>query len=101
EIVPLRYHNGNVFMVRARTLADYREMTGGLGEWDPWEGQAPASSASVRLAGECRNRVHDTQGAAVIVPVKDRCDVPDCPKAGRLYARGRRCDEHKPRGGIW
>ena len=59
QLVPLRYRNGNVFLVSPEDFARYQDDTGGLGDWSP--GGKPARVRGYRQQpDECWNPVHDS-----------------------------------------
>jgi len=59
EIVPLRYWNGNVFLVASADFYRYQDMTGGLGAWVPITGLAPGRSSAPLGPEPCHNPTHN------------------------------------------
>jgi hypothetical protein len=87
EIVPLRYWNGNVFLVSLVDFYRFRDMTGGLGTWAPVAGVAPGRSSASLHPEPCHNPTHNapipsaqlyplTTNAAPSGHVRQPADVP-------------------------
>lgn len=102
EIVPLRDRRGIVYMVSPASLALYRDLSGGVGEWSPRQKLSiRIPDQSLPQSTECRNPHHETHTESLNLASQRACGLcgidpvgPDgvlCPTCRtRLEARVRR-----------
>jgi hypothetical protein len=95
EIVPLASRDGCTYLVSPADLALYRDLTGGLGEWNPGRKRPVASAKRTGPAPSCTAPRHNVQ-------IRELCIATGCPEpgipppAGWPALAGWFCAQHAP-----